>query len=248
MNTLYGSNYTKDSDGKIVVTTQPLLVSKKYGMLYRKDTCDLRMLNEGTSDYTTIDCKDKIVMDCGANIGGFVRAACISGAKEVHCYEPEPFNLNVLNENVGLLNKEYNTKISVNGAALVANDDDIVTFNINGSNNSACSGSLLKIAASIPLTVKAVNFFNELDRIRPQIIKMDIEGGEYDLIHQEFPQYVEEVAIELHGWRKETHKKMMSYIESIQTNPKYDIVSLKYIKVFGNDSLAIMHFKRRKTV
>lgn len=242
-NTKLANFYSKDDSG-IVVKECELSFSKKYGLCYREGTSDKKMLGEGSLDYKLLNCKDKIVMDCGANIGGFVRKACNDSAKEVYCYEPEQFNVLVLHENVNLLRNKYNTKINVIEAALISTDDESITFNVNGNKTSACSGSVNKTINSTSITVNAVNFWNELERIKPQIIKMDIEGGEYDILTKEFPDYVEEVAIELHGWRNESHKAMNAYIESIQSNKNYEIASLKRITVFRKERLSILHLKR----
>lgn len=240
-----GSYYSNDDQGNVVIKECLLSLSKKYELYYRKNTSDLKMLKESWSDYINVNCKDKVVMDCGANVGGFASKSCIDGAKAVYCYEPEPFNINVLKENIDILKNKFNTDITLIGAALIGTDDSNITFNISGAKTSACSGTVIKTRRSIPLTVKSVNFWNELERIKPQIVKIDVEGGEYGFLTKDFPDFVEEVALELHGWRVESYNQMMQYIDSIKQNPKYVIVNLEFIKVFNKNSLALLHFKKR---
>lgn len=240
-----GSFYVNDAEGNVVVKEVPLSISKKHQLYYRKDTSDLNMLKESWKDYINVDCKDRVVMDCGSNIGGFISKACIDGALSVHAYEPENFNFDVLSKNVSILKEKFNTQIEIINSALVGSDVSNITFNISGAKTSACSGSIIKTRRSIPLTVKAVNFWSELDRIRPSIVKIDIEGGEYDILTQDFPDYVKEVALELHGWRVESRAQMMAYIETVKSNPLYEIINLEFINVFNKPSLALLHFKRK---
>lgn len=240
-----GHFYVNDADGNVVVKEIPLSISKKHQLYYRKDTSDLNMLKESWKDYINVDCKDQVVMDCGSNIGGFISKACIDGALSVHAYEPENFNFDVLSKNVSILKEKFNTQIEIINSALVGSYASNITFNISGAKTSACSGSVIKTRRSIPLTVKAINFWGELDRIRPSIVKIDIEGGEYDILTQDFPDYVKEVALELHGWRVESRAQMMDYIETIKSNPLYEIINLEFINVFNKPSLALLHFKRK---
>lgn len=240
-----GRFYVNDAEGNVVVKEVPLSISKKHQLYYRKDTSDLNMLKESWKDYINVDCKDRVVMDCGSNIGGFISKACIDGALSVHAYEPENFNFDVLSKNVSILKEKFNTQIEIINSALVGSDVSNIAFNISGAKTSACSGSIIKTRRSIPLTVKAVNFWSELDRIRPSIVKMDIEGGEYDILTQDFPDYVKEVALELHGWRVESRAQMIAYIETVKSNPLYEIINLEFINVFNKPSLALLHFKRK---
>lgn len=245
MNNLIGNYYANDEEGSVIIKECELSFNKKYQLYVRKETSDLAMLKESWSDYINVNCKNQVVMDCGSNIGGFINKACNDGALSVHAYEPENFNFDVLSKNVSILKEKFNTQIEIINSALVGSYASNITFNISGAKTSACSGSVIKTRRSIPLTVKATNFWNELERIKPSIVKMDIEGGEYDVLTQDFPEYVKEVALELHGWRNETFRLMMDYIDSIKNNESYEIVNLEFINVFKKPKLALLHFKRK---
>ena len=53
------------------------------------------------------------------------------------------------------------------------------------------------------LTVDAANFWKKVKEHKPQVLKVDVEGGEYDFMFQEdMPDYVEQIAIELHLGKK----------------------------------------------
>ena len=90
---MLGKHYSKDSEGNTIIAEVELLQSKVGNLYYRPKTSDKTMLKESFSDYPTINCKDRVVMDCGSNIGGFILKACQDGAKSITSYEPEPLNL-----------------------------------------------------------------------------------------------------------------------------------------------------------
>lgn len=237
--------YTKDCDGNTIVAAVPLKLHKRSGIFYRPKTSDAKMIRESSGDYATVNCFGKVVMDCGANIGGFIRKACHDGAKKVISFEPEPFNFEVLSENAKLLKTTFpETEIEVRNFALCNSDDSELTFNLNASSHSACSGSLIKTNKSFPVKVNACNFWEKVNELRPQILKIDIEGAEYSLIEREFPAFVEEVAFELHGFKLELREKMFAYIKSIEENPKYQVISKQIIMVFNEPKIALLHFRR----
>lgn len=237
--------YTKDSEGSTIVASTPLELHRKHKIYHRPGTSDSKMISESFKDYETVNCKDHVVMDCGSNIGGFILKSCMDGAKSVTSYEPEPFNFEVLQHNRDIISARYpNTKIELINSALCAGDETELTFNLNAGGNSACSGSIIKTNKSFPVTVKACNFWEQLDKLRPTLIKMDIEGAEYSLLDTYFPDYVEEVAIELHGFKKANAILMFSYAVWVENNPKYKVISKKVINVFGGPAIILLHFAR----
>lgn len=239
------SFYTRDADGNTIVASTTLKHHKAFDIFYRPKTSDSKMIRESAGDYATLNCFGKVVMDCGANIGGFIKKACADGAKKVVSFEPEPFNFEVLEENRRHLQLKYpEVDIEVKNSALCNNAETELLFNMNASSNSACSGSLVKTHRSFQVKVNACNFWDQLEQIRPQILKIDIEGAEYSLIEREFPDFVEEVAFELHGFKLELREKMFAYIKSIEENPKYQVISKQIIMVFNEPKIALLHFRR----
>lgn len=176
------------------------LRKNREGLFFRPGTSDAKMLSQSKNDYPTVDPTGKVVMDCGANVGGFCARAVRAGAQRIVAYEPDHLNLEILKLNVqGFDNVELIEK------ALIDNDDDEITFYIRDSQNSACSGSTTKLIGSNKKVVKAINFWKELDRVRPSLIKMDIESGEYAiLLDRKLPDYVKEITIEIHAMNKTT--------------------------------------------
>lgn len=117
-----------------------------------------------------------VVMDCGSYIGTFAAAALEQGAASVTCYEAAPKNAALLVENVA----RYGDKVTVVEAALVATDAERVTLTMSGF--SGANSVLPSENRKKSIEVKAINFAYELRRLQPQIVKLDVEGAEYDLL------------------------------------------------------------------
>lgn len=120
--------------------------------------------------------KGDTVMDCGAYIGTFTAAALEQGAKWAVCYEAAPKNAVLLRENMA----RYEGRVSICEYALVAGHEleiELTMSGFSGANSVIPSPNRKK-----SITVPAVNFRGELARIKPTVLKMDIEGGEYPIL------------------------------------------------------------------
>ena len=117
------------------------------------------------------------VMDCGAFIGTFTAACLEQRAWHVTCYEAAPKNAGILRMNMA----RYGTHVTLIEKALTATDAQIVTLNMSGfsGTNSILPPTTTK---SKSIEVPALNFRRELLRVRPQVLKLDVEGAEYDLL------------------------------------------------------------------
>jgi FkbM family methyltransferase len=146
------------------------------------------------SAYRHVDFKDKVVLDVGACAGAFSKLALDRGARRVIAVEPHPLNLSVLRRNV--------PAATVIAAAAVPIDYDApeVTF------YEATSGNLTIGSTTRPrrehlrntFMTKAIKFQDLLDEYRPDVVKMDVEGAEFELLIGPLPDYVGEFVAEFH--------------------------------------------------
>jgi FkbM family methyltransferase len=120
--------------------------------------------------------KGDTIMDVGAYIGTFTAAALEQGAKWAVCYEAAPKNAALLRENM----ERYGARVSICEYAVVAGHELEVQLTMSGFSgaNSVIPSPNRKKAVTVP----AVNFRGELARIKPTVLKMDIEGGEYPIL------------------------------------------------------------------
>jgi FkbM family methyltransferase len=154
--------------------------------------------------------KEDIIMDIGANIGCFAVYAGLKGFKKIYCYEPESSNFDLLKINASHLD---NCEL-INKALLSSySSDDEIDFYIPKSRKNMGSCSAYIKGGRDKVSVSTINFKNELDRIKPNIIKMDCEGAEYDLLMTELPDCVKKITMEIHlnkkDWRNNLAPKLI---------------------------------------
>lgn len=117
--------------------------------------------------------KPVVVYDVGANIGVYATAFASVGA-EVHCFEPNPLNFELLTENTRELDNVHRNN---SAASNVAGNIMIQTFDPAEPGNY---GELL-INNTIGTPATAVRL-DDLDIPAPNLIKIDAEGSELGVI------------------------------------------------------------------
>lgn len=135
--------------------------------------------------------KDQVVIDCGAHYGFFSTLALLYGAKFVHAIEMNYSNLQFLRDNLNLFNPEYynicnNALHPNNGTKIVTYHKEGFLSEINPQNNG--------------LEVDTINLEDILEE--PCVVKMDIEGAEYDVLCSLPPdklKNIQRLYIEIHG-------------------------------------------------
>ena len=115
-------------------------------------------------------------MDCGGCIGTFTSACLEQGAAHVTVYEAAPKNAVLLRQNM----IRYGSAVTVVEAALVATDAKSIDLTLSGF--SGANSILPSPTRKKSVTVAAINFRDELLRLRPDVVKIDIEAAEYDLL------------------------------------------------------------------
>jgi FkbM family methyltransferase len=190
-----------------------LIVDKKTGLYCRANTSDIRVVKE--VEYYKMYYVGKKVLDIGANIGAFSCWALKSGAKEVIAYEPEDENFNLLCKNIRGKNVVAIKK------AIVGNDDKTRSFYLNEGSNRG-SHSLYITRRAVVKTVQCENIWTVIEQYQPDVVKIDIEGGEYYLFDytQPLPSFVKQIAIEFHlnkkEWRNSSAFSLLNYLKKNQ--------------------------------
>lgn len=116
------------------------------------------------------------VMDIGAAVGTFSAAALEAGAGRVLSYEPNPQNAEVLRRNM----KPYGERSTVIEAALVPDHSSTVTLMQSGFPGTDSVIPRKKTTKSYLAHARC--FQDDLRQFWPDVIKLDIEGGEYGLL------------------------------------------------------------------
>ena len=196
-------------------------IDKKTGLKYRPDLGELHVIRE-QSQYQKLDFEGRTVMDVGANIGSFVHLAGTQGAKMIWAYEPMPPTFDLLAANVSKMANDT-CNFECNKVALTGGQKPRVNFYLSKTYPSC--HTTVPVRGREQISVDARNFWDTLHQNRPQILKVDIEGGEYDFMFEEkLPPYVEQLAIELHMKNKaqqELAKKLTLQFEEWHSHRKF---------------------------
>lgn len=160
-----------------------------------------------------------VVLDCGANVGVYVREALDAGAKLVVAIEPGP-------ENIECLRRNFPSEIAAGRVIVygkgVWNKDDWLTLNVD-PNNSAADSFVMQPKGStgglrLPLTT-IDKLVAELKLERVDYIKMDIEGAEQRALdggRQTLAKYHPRLAISAYH-RPDDPAKIPEIVQSVWT-------------------------------
>ena len=184
----------------------PLSYHDATGFVYPSESGSEGAIKEAylLKDYgglpTKLPFQGATVMDCGGHIGCFSRRAIEEGAKQVTLYEPFPAcfesaSINLEGKPVELVKAAVSTQ---------ENSGKDMPFFFRDSRLEA-SSLVRKTAAAMKtydyqeMSVPCISFWDEIERICPSIVKMDIEGAEWDILQEStFPSYVKVFMIEVH--------------------------------------------------
>lgn len=143
------------------------------------------------ADYDVLDLEGKTVMDIGANIGVFTRYANERGSKKILCYEPAADNFEMLQLNTCDIDIAEIYKKGIAGHT--------GKINLYRIPDVAASNSIYPIDRAT--IVEEIEVISLLEAITPDVdvIKMDIEGGEYTaLLSCDIPNHVKQIIVEFH--------------------------------------------------
>ena len=155
---------------------------KNVRALIREETSDELVVNEVIKHNTYKKLNilpSDIVIDFGLNIGMFTISALKKGAAMVYSYEPEIDNFQLAECNIKL--NYFGSNYILYNTAVVGNHDRLRPFSINIKKNKGMH-SLIAKRGRKTITVKCENINEILEKKKPTVIKMDIEGGEYECI------------------------------------------------------------------
>lgn len=125
------------------------------------------------------------VFDVGANVGftAVLAAKCVAPTGRVVCFEPLPENAVQIQHNAGLNGFSF---LDVHELALAREDGESAFFVSQASTwgRLARSGPAPQQSGVIRVPVRSLDsMFNRGEIPKPDLIKMDVEGGEVDVLH-----------------------------------------------------------------
>ena len=190
------------------------------GFWYRPWTRDLRNINESRQLFNRPCAPEAgdVLLDLGAHIGTITRYALDAGASAVKAVEPSPDNIELFRMNVDDPRCEL-----VEAAAC----DSLIgeeTFYLNPGKGSD-SNTLVSVRGYAPIRVKAISLADLCDGFSPTYVKIDIEGGEYQLdLVESFPDSADRLFIEFHFRRKGDREKALEIKRGLMGDLGFELV------------------------
>jgi FkbM family methyltransferase len=184
--------------------------------------------------------KMETVFDVGANSGLFSILAIKKGAKKVYAFEPNQESL------INLKQLVKNQNVKVIDKAVYTKDEDLI-FYIDPSNTTIGSISedhIINNGSKVEkITVSAVSlktFFEQNNIERLSLLKMDIEGAEYDIIENLEPEVfnkIDNFLIEYHNnYNGEAEKLINKLVKA-----GYDIDQIRNQNTANNEDIKDMY-------
>jgi len=129
------------------------------------------------------DYKDAIVLDAGAHKGYLTIFALLNGARKVYAYEPDDFNFSFLEKNVKLNGFDERTLL-VNKAVARDNSERDFFLMQSSASHSLVERRDRRIVKKTRVRGVCINdVLGDITQGGQKIIfKLDIEGGEYEII------------------------------------------------------------------
>lgn len=142
---------------------------------------------------------EPLILDCGANIGmSVVYFKKIAPGARVIAYEPDTVNFDLLEKNTKHLSGVTNVK-----AAVWINEDNLEFEDVGAQGSKiASAGTDKNLKINI---VKAVRLRDVLQQQKVDLLKIDIEGAEYEVIKdcKDVLQQADNIFLEYHGLFKD---------------------------------------------
>lgn len=196
------TNKTTRSGKRIFVT--------KDGFFHLEDSNQLKSLSQSHKElgaYKHIDFKGKRVLDLGACAGSFCRLSLNGGCEAYVGVEPDEENFDCLT-----LNANNDPRATLINKAAIRGDAPCVEFLVLNSGDKL-SGEVLREESVTRnrsvISVPALNFHKLLDEFQPDIIKMDVEGAEFELLDRKLPDCVNQIVMEIHVFNKPERLKAL---------------------------------------
>lgn len=152
------------------------------------------------------------ILDIGANVGvSALMFSQIPNAK-VTCFEPDPGNCALLQQNLEL-NGIMNTRVI---QAAVTGVDGITDFRIDEHSTGGHVARGTVTTKGLNIKVRAINLQRAVDECGGaaiDLLKCDCEGGEYDLIEQVTPELagrIRNLSIEVHDLNQKRNLQSIS--------------------------------------
>tara|TARA_R110000803_G_scaffold209111_1_gene278354 strand:- start:1008 stop:1676 length:669 start_codon:yes stop_codon:yes gene_type:complete len=212
-------------------------VLEKWNLNLRPETTDLNTFLENDYEVCNYKSTDNW-LDVGGNVGSF-GLKYYPLVNTIVSVEADEDNCNYMKQNYELNNVPNIVSIR---AAVVGDNSDTIDF-YPCSPKSPSMNSPLPIKGRIAVTVPAINIDKLIHDFKINKIKMDIEGGEWDVLLgiQDWTP-IQEIIFEYHkSFLKDKDDSKAEHILNILRENGFDTINLKPLNFYGQHRLTIIH-------
>lgn len=173
-----------------------------------------------------------VVVDIGASVGPFIWKIDDQKAKHIYCLEPEPSLFKTLSENASKLHTPLTL---INSAIGPTTGDSMVSGLFDPARVEISDGTDLKPVHTVSFT----GLLAQHDIKKIDFLKLDCEGGEYDIFNDEnfewISQNVRKIAGEFHLNTPELKAKFRRFRDTyLRQMTSHRIQSLDYVDIKPN--------------
>ena len=236
--------------------TGPLLIpinsivkgtNKTVKIFIRPDTTDIKVVDEvlkgGVYQKYKLNfnvLENETWFDLGGNIGTFALYALAHNCKKVISYEPEPENCNIYTQNLSAFGEKWILNQSAIG--ITNQNNETVSLYLCKGNYNKYRHTLYHKRGRQEIKVSLCDFKQEMNKWKPDGVKIDIEGSEIDILENTFEN----------DWKQWNTKKLVfeysfdidpsipRFLKIIEELRKY-FTTVSYSKVKDNE-LLYKHF------
>lgn len=192
------------------------------------ENVDKDMIQESIQNYMKpeVDYRDKVCLDLGTNIGTFSKIAEDSGALKIYGVECDFRNYNIAANNFA---SSIRTKII--HAAVSGSEDEVLKIYKSNAKSNHSSTSIIKRRGTFTEYDEVKNYHIDylLNEIKPDIVKIDIEGAEYDIIESVLTYKPKVLFIELHGNHDKAKSAVQRLTETYDNNIIEEIIIFQHV-------------------
>ena len=170
-------------------------------------------------EYSTLDVKDKIVIDVGANIGDSSIYFALRGAKKVIAIEPFPENFQLAKKNIELNNLDDTIDLIQAGCTSKSG-----TILLDPTNVGPCSILSKSTQEGVEIPLLSLDDIIEKYQIESGVLKIDCEGCERDVIlntSKKSLQKFSQMFVEYHFGYRDLSSKLSSSGFSLKISRPY---------------------------
>jgi FkbM family methyltransferase len=141
--------------------------------------------SQGLYDYNNMNLIQDLLrdggtfVDIGANIGSYTLIGSENSGAHVHAFEPHPSTFQLLRKNIEL---NQRSNVTLHNMALGSSEGEVFLTDRSGSSINHIVPGTCQPGGTVAVPCHRMDTLCQSAAITPQIVKIDVEGFEYDVL------------------------------------------------------------------